>query len=205
MALVKVKLDLTGLSVERVFMHYVYAPVLLFLMMWCASLAKRQRRLDSISLYDPLTGLLSGRVFQCERWPAAIRGCGALALLYIDLDELRKKNNEQGHAAGDQYITSAARHLQRRRGIDQVFRLNGAGDEFAVLLLGPDALNAQPFANALLRDLGAAGISASIGGVVTVSVSHSRRASVLPRAEAAMRTAKLQRGRVIFETLAADA
>jgi GGDEF domain-containing protein len=101
--------------------------------------------------------------------------------------------------------SSAARHLQRRRGIDQVFRLNGAGDEFAVLLLGPDALNAQPFANALLRDLGAAGISASIGGVVTVSASHSRRASVLPRAEAAMRTAKLQRGRVIFETLAADA
>lgn len=184
---------------------FLNASVLLLLFVWCASLGKRQRRLDAISLYDPMTGLLSGRVFTCERWPAAIRGVGPVAVLYIDLDELRQRNNQDGHAAGDAYIIHAARHLQRRRGIDQVFRLNGAGDEFAVLLLGPDALNAQPFANALLRDLGAAGISASIGGVVTISVSHSRRASVLPRAEAAMRTAKLERGRVIFETLAADA
>jgi diguanylate cyclase (GGDEF)-like protein len=184
---------------------FLNASVLLLLFVWCASLGKRQRRLDAISLYDPMTGLLSGRVFTCERWPAAIRGAAPVAVLYIDLDELKKKNNQDGHDAGDAYIINAARHLQRRRGIDQVFRLNGAGDEFAVLLLGPDALNAQPFANALLRDLGAAGISASIGGVVTVSVSHSRRASVLPRAEAAMRTAKLERGRVIFETLAADA
>lgn len=186
-------------------MGYLTAAALLVLMLWCARLTRRQRRLDAISLYDPMTGLLSGRVFTCERWPAAIRGAAPAAVLYIDLDELKRKNNQDGHDAGDAYRVNAARHLQRPLGIDQVFRLNGAGDEFAVLLLGPDALNARPFANARLRDLGAACISAFIGGVVTVSVSHSQRASVLPRAEAAMRTAKLERGRVIFETLAADA
>ena len=105
---------------------FINASVWFSLAVWCASLARRQRRLDAISLYDPMTGLLSGRVFTCERWPAAIRGEAPVAVLYIDLDELKKKNNQDGHDAGDAYIINAARHLQRRRGIDQVFRLNGA-------------------------------------------------------------------------------
>jgi diguanylate cyclase (GGDEF)-like protein len=117
-------------------LSFLNASVLLLLFVWCASLGKRQRRLDAISLYDPMTGLLSGRVFTCERWPAAIRGVGPVAVLCIDLDELRQRNNQDGHDAGDAYNINAARHLQRRRGIDKVFRLNDAGDEFAVVLHG---------------------------------------------------------------------
>ena len=58
------------------------------LVLWCASLTRRQRRLDAISLYDTLTGLLSGRVFERERWPAAIRDTAPVAFLFIDLDDL---------------------------------------------------------------------------------------------------------------------
>ena len=79
----------------------IQLALFVFVVLWCASLGKRQRRLDAISLYDPMTGLLSGRVFTCERWPAAIRGAAPVAVLYIDLDELKKKNNQDGHDAGD--------------------------------------------------------------------------------------------------------
>ena len=46
------------------------------LLLWvlrCASLSRRQRRGDAISLYDTLTGLLSGRVFRRGRQSVEIR------------------------------------------------------------------------------------------------------------------------------------
>ena len=183
-------------------MLFLYALVLL-LLGWCAAIDRRQNRLDGLSLYDPMTGLLSGRVFTCERWPAAIRQTDPLAILYVDLDELRKRNNHEGHAAGDAYILRAAQHLQRRRGVDQVFRVYSAGDEFVILLLGTDALHAERFAWALQRDLQAAGISASIGAVLTDSHAHTTRTAVLAAAEAAMREAKANKGSVVFRRLSA--
>ena len=35
-------------------LSFLNASVLLLLFVWCASLGKRQRRLDAISIYDPL-------------------------------------------------------------------------------------------------------------------------------------------------------
>ena len=94
-----------------------------FLVLWCASLARRQRRLDAISLYDTLTGLLSGPVFERERWPDAVRDTAPVAFLFIDLDDLKARNSTDGHKAGDAYIVSAAKHLERRRSVDQPVRL----------------------------------------------------------------------------------
>jgi GGDEF domain-containing protein len=68
---------------------YIQWAVVLWLFIWCARLSKRQRRLDAISLYDGLTGLLCGRVFERERWPAAIRDSSPVAFLYVDLDDLK--------------------------------------------------------------------------------------------------------------------
>ena len=167
----------------------------LVLALWCASLARRQRRLDAISLYDTLTGLLSGRVFERERWPAAVRDSASpMAFLYIDLDDLKVRNSTHGDKAGDAYIVQAAKHLERRRGVDQVFRLHGAGDEFGILLVGTDALKAGDFAQVLVRDLHKVGISASIGAACTSSREHKVRESVYGAAEAAMHQAKLHKG-----------
>ena len=174
--------------------YYVNAAILVFLVLWCASLARRQRRLDAISLYDTLTGLLSGRVFERERWPAAIRDTAPVAVLFIDLDDLKARNSTDGHKDGDAYIVSAAKHLGRRRGVDQVFRLHGAGDEFGILIQGPEARKAGEFARVLVSDLAKVGISASVGAVSTDSVEHKVRASVYAAAEEAMREAKVKKG-----------
>jgi predicted signal transduction protein with EAL and GGDEF domain len=69
-------------------------------LLWLASVSKRQRRLDSLSLYDGLTGLLSGRVFERERWPAAIRSSSPVAFLYIDLDDLKALNKSKATRLG---------------------------------------------------------------------------------------------------------
>lgn len=168
----------------------------LFLFTWCASLALRVRSLGKVSVLDPLTGLLNGRIFDAERWPAALRLASPLAVVFVDLDHLKQNNDRFGKSAGDRYIVSAVQALQRacRRGVDQLFRLHTAGDEFVLLLHGNDALHAEKVAGNLLRQLRAAGISASIGAASTTQHSYSDRDALMAQAEAAMRTAK-QRGR----------
>ena len=58
---------------------------------------------------------------------------GVFGLIYIDLDELKKVNDEYGHKAGDTYLQEAARRMKRQlRPGDMLARLGG--DEFAVLV-----------------------------------------------------------------------
>ncbi len=174
-------------------MLFLYVIVVVQLL-WMVRIARRQRRLDSLSLYDGLTGLLAGRVFEREKWPAAVRASCPVAFLYVDLDDLKAINKSDGDKAGDQYIKSAALRLERRRGVDQVFRLHTAGDEFGVLVLGESATNAATIADLLVSDLKSAGISASIGAAWSRSLDHKTRASVYGAAERAMQAAKRDKG-----------
>lgn len=163
-------------------------------------LRRRITALERVSTADPLTGLLCGRYFEMERWPARIRSTEPLAVLYVDLDDLKRINDCYGHAAGDRYIAAAASALRRavRRGVDEVVRLHSAGDEFLIVLSCPTGAHAQLIAEGVLRRLHEGAISASIGVAFTVSTAHRDRASLLEQAESAMREAKRQgRSRVL--------
>jgi diguanylate cyclase (GGDEF)-like protein len=91
-------------------------------------------RLDS--LRDGLTGLGNHRAFQEEldaHVADAREAATGFALLYLDVDDLKKANDARGHAAGDELLRATARILtaNMRRG-DRAYRIGG--DEFAVLL-----------------------------------------------------------------------
>jgi diguanylate cyclase (GGDEF)-like protein len=91
-------------------------------------------RLDS--LLDGLTGLGNHRAFQEElarQLEGARRHGTQLALLLVDVDDLKKANDERGHAAGDELLAAVGRITGAvlRRG-DRAFRVGG--DEFAILL-----------------------------------------------------------------------
>lgn len=174
--------------------------LLLLLVAWCRRLGAQLQALTQISTLDPLTGLPNGRLFEAERWPAALRMSGPLAVLYIDLDQLKEHNDSGGRLIGDRYIVRAAGLLRQacRRGVDPVFRLHTAGDEFVVLLYGDDALYGPTVAKHILSCLLRGGISASIGVATTASAGHRIRAALLAQAEQAMRQAKQAgKGRVI--------
>ena len=58
---------------------------------------------------------------------------GVFGLIYIDLDDLKRVNDEYGHKTGDIYLKEAARRMKRQlRPGDMLARLGG--DEFAVLV-----------------------------------------------------------------------
>jgi diguanylate cyclase (GGDEF)-like protein len=91
-------------------------------------------RLDS--LIDPLTGLGNHRAFQEElgrQVEDARRQAATLSLVLIDLDDLKRVNDELGHAGGDALLAQMGHLLTigARRG-DRAFRIGG--DEFVVLM-----------------------------------------------------------------------
>ena len=163
---------------------------------WCLSLARRLRRIERPSKLDSLTGLGSGDWLQTERWPAALRSGRPLGVVYLDLDHLKFTNDALGHAAGDQYICTAADALRQavRRGVDEVFRSYQAGDEFIVLLHGPLG-DLRRCAESLLQRLSERGVSASLGlAYTTVTEFVPARAELRAAAEAACRQAKKRGG-----------
>jgi diguanylate cyclase (GGDEF)-like protein len=92
------------------------------------------------SLLDGLTGLGNHRAFQEElrrQLEHATRHKSPLSLLLIDVDDLKKVNDEHGHAMGDELLSAVGRISMSaiRRG-DRAFRVGG--DEFAVVLPNAD-------------------------------------------------------------------
>lgn len=89
-----------------------------------------------LSLTDELTGLLNRRGFLllAEQALKTARVSQAVyALIFLDLDGLKRVNDAHGHRAGDVMIGNAAKILKATfRDVDLIGRLGG--DEFAVLV-----------------------------------------------------------------------
>lgn len=107
--------------------------------------ATRARVLQNLMIRDSLTGLLNHTKtkeqlgIEIER----MRRLGhSISLAMIDIDHFKKVNDTYGHATGDRVLRSLSRLLsQRMRQTDVVGRYGG--EEFAVIMVGANAENAQ--------------------------------------------------------------
>jgi diguanylate cyclase (GGDEF)-like protein len=97
---------------------------------------RTEAELRHLADHDSLTGLLNRRRFRAELdqfASFAARYGGQGAVMIIDIDGLKKVNDELGHQEGDNVIRQVAAALRERvRATDIVARLSG--DEFAVLM-----------------------------------------------------------------------
>ncbi len=83
---------------------------------------------------DALTGLLNRRAFDAMLNDAA-SAPGPGCLCVVDLNDLKRLNDQHGHAVGDSALRVVAKALQAKSRLgDPVFRLGG--DEFLVILSG---------------------------------------------------------------------
>lgn len=101
---------------------------------------ERQRllmELHAMSLRDELTGLYNRRGFMTlaqEHVKIAIRNKQPIVMLYIDLDNMKKINDDLGHSYGDIALVETANILTATfRDSDIIARMGG--DEFAALAL----------------------------------------------------------------------
>ena len=92
-------------------------------------------RLAKLATTDPLTGLFNPRAFHERLRHALIRAARyqvPLSFLIMDLDGLKRVNDQYGHAVGDAALRSVAAAIHSElREIDFCARLGG--DEFGVV------------------------------------------------------------------------
>lgn len=160
-----------------------------------------EEEIHRIAVTDVMTGLLNRRGFllHAERSLKVARRQGLpSALIFFDIDGLKKVNDEFGHDAGDHLIENAARILQESfRGSDVVARLGG--DEFAALTLDaaqPDLLVAriqQSIDNFGLRSSQPYRISFSFGIAQCDPLSESTLSDYLSQADRRMYEQKATR------------
>ncbi|MDQ2695498.1 MAG: diguanylate cyclase [Pseudomonadota bacterium] len=167
-----------------------------------------EERLLQLASHDALTGLPNRLLFQDRLNHALIqarRRQKKVAVLFIDLDNLKTVNDTLGHAVGDRLLQAVALRISGcLRQDDTVARLGG--DEFAVILEGIltdddvvrvtesllDAIR-QP----LLLEEGQAATSASIG-IILYPDSLQEPERLLLHADSAMYQAK-RRGRNTYQ------
>jgi len=168
-----------------------------------------EEQLREAALYDHVTGLPNRRLFldrltsvlrQIQRRPS--RSC---AVVFLDLDGFKLVNDSLGHLHGDELLRVVAHRLSDTiRSADTAARFGG--DEFALLLVDPDANDLAAIAQRIQRRVAEpliiegqeVSVTASAG--ITTSDGPARDAEAMLReADAAMYHAKaVERGSISF-------
>jgi diguanylate cyclase (GGDEF)-like protein len=168
------------------------------------------KRLERLSLVDPLTQLLNRRgleeVLAHESGLAGREGWN-LAVILLDLDNFKPINDSFGHATGDIVLQEVAKALKNAvRNTDYVARVGG--DEFVILLPDTRRSEAVRFSERVRLSINRTPVMSSAGqeirataslGVVTSNRRISSIETILEETHAALAKSKqLGKNRVSF-------
>ncbi|MEP6816472.1 MAG: GGDEF domain-containing protein [Marmoricola sp.] len=133
-----------------------------------AELARAHDQLAHHALHDSLTGLANRVLFSDRLDRALLRPDAHVSLLFCDLDDFKRVNDQRGHEGGDALLREVSRRLlECVRVTDTVARIGG--DEFAILL--EDARDSHHVADRVVASMrepvhidgGSVGTSISVG------------------------------------------
>lgn len=131
---------------------------------------ERTRQLETLSKTDPLTGLLNQRgLWDILRRDIALarRNHSLFSVLYFDLNNFKRANDELGHQTGDKILCQVASAiLACIREVDAACRYGG--DEYCIVLPGLELLDTDKIVRRLieaLKKMDAAAITFSFGAV----------------------------------------
>jgi diguanylate cyclase (GGDEF)-like protein len=162
----------------------------------------------ALSFKDDLTVAQNRRCLEAEL-PQAVRASAAkaepLALLFLDVDDLKRVNTSHGHPVGSLLLESVAHTAQRLcRAHDRLYRYGG--DEFCILMPGTTAHGALKLGERLLQvlqehplDLGHDHLTVSLSAGVAAYPEHADGAGhLIEQADYALLQAKREgKGRVV--------
>jgi diguanylate cyclase (GGDEF)-like protein len=156
-----------------------------------------ENRLRHLATHDHMTGLCNRHRFEeeLERQVAYTHRYGTPgAVIVLDLDGVKRVNDELGHHAGDILLKLVAQRVSERlRAVDVVGRLGG--DEFGVLLPGVDEAGARAVGADLVDRIRSTrvevedrsvGTTASLGIAILRDDDDAEGGRLLMRADSAM-------------------
>lgn len=165
-------------------------------------LLETKKKLEYDAFHDTLTGLPNRawllKLIERSLELAARHSDYLYALLFLDLDDFKRINDNLGHLAGDEFLKQVAQRLQTcLRCTDVISRLGG--DEFAILLEIENLEEATAIAERILAQLSASFLiekqevfaSTSIG-IAFGSHNYRKPKDILRDADVAMYRAKAQ-------------
>src|SRR5688572_22268992 len=140
---------------ERVTYLYVFVTTAIIMASVGYILGRQTDRLSALSETDVLTGLPNRRALR-QRLTAEMRRAArygsSVSLLILDIDGLKRINDERGHEAGDRLIRRVAASIAATvRGSDLGARWGG--DEFAIVMPNASTDAAQHLAERLMAHL----------------------------------------------------
>jgi len=174
------------------------------------SLSAAREQIDTMALYDTLTGLMNRNAFyrtaqgELER---ARRSSAPLSVISLDLDNFKDLNAAYGFAAGDEALKAVAITIREKsRPYDCIGRW--AGDEFLVALPGVIAEDAEKIATRIIKGVLSAdilfenqpltvGISAGIASMLQIHASTELQ-PLIDQARQARARAKEMGGNQVF-------
>jgi diguanylate cyclase (GGDEF)-like protein len=170
----------------------------------------RDRQLEMLAYYDPLTGLANRTLFRRaldDELSRCTREGTEGALLLLDLDHFKEVNDTLGHAAGDELLVKVARRIESALS-GSCFLARLGGDEFAIIVLGcagqseiehlAGKLIAAVSGSVVLEERGEVAVETSIG-IVRIPADGTTTSDLLRNADLALYSAKEDgRGRFAF-------
>jgi diguanylate cyclase (GGDEF)-like protein len=165
-------------------------------------LAQALARIQELATRDELTGLINRRhmheLLEQER-QRCVRSGHAFSLAMIDIDDFKRINDDNGHAAGDEVLRHFAREALAAVRVADVLSRWG-GEEFVLLLADTHLSMARTGVERLRQRIAASAcyagpqapirLTVSIG--VTEHIAGQSVAEALARADAALYEAKAQ-------------
>jgi len=161
---------------------------------------RQKQRYESIReqlRVDPLTGAFNRGYFDVHAWRLAARCRAArksLAILMLDVDNLKQVNDAHGHAVGDRVLKEIVNRVTSAlRPSDLVARMGG--DEFVVAMPEMGLAAALQIAERLRSrvsesPIDGAGATVSVGAAVSSSDEEEELEVTLERADTALYLAK---------------
>lgn len=174
-------------------------------------LQARNELLESLSLTDPLTGVLNRRALD-QTLPQILKQVGprfsearyrSLCLLMLDVDYFKKVNDIHGHFAGDCVLRAIAQRLQSQQRPSSLLYRYG-GEEFVCITPGLNLQRSHSYAEYLRQMVArepivvsprrSIPVTISIGGSVVIDTHVGNVQQVVNSADQALYDAK-QKGR----------
>ena len=114
----------------------------------------KNNNLEWLSAVDCLTETYNHRYFQvrlAEEMARARRSNSTLSLVFVDLDNFKQYNDQNGHVMGDLALKKTAAFLNEKTRIHDIVCRYG-GDEFVIILPDSDAEGAAVISDRLVRE-----------------------------------------------------